>query len=191
MEAAVLHRRCVESWQQRLDGVSGEQWDGPTPCEGWSVRDLVNHVVGEELWTAPLVRGSTIEEVGDRFAGDVLGEDPAATGRAAAAEAAQAVEETAGRGAKVHLSYGDEEADEYVRQLAADHLVHGWDLAAATGQDRALDDELVAEVAGWYADREALYRSGGAVGPVVNRTGDRQTELLARFGRDAGWSPGS
>ena len=51
--------------------------------------------------------------------------------------------------------------DEYVHQLAADHLVHGWDLAVATGGDTRLDPALVAEVAGWYADREDLYRQAG------------------------------
>ena len=48
---------------------------------------------------------------------------------------------------KVHLSYGDEDMTEYVAQLAADHLIHGWDLAVATGGDTALDDDLVEAVA--------------------------------------------
>lgn len=188
MDAAVLHRRCLDAWQQRLDKVVEDQWDRPTPCAGWTVRDLVNHVVGEELWTTPLVRGATLEEVGDRFDGDVLGEDPVGTGRRAGAEAADAVDGAAPGGGKVNLSYGQEDLEEYVRQLATDHLVHGWDLAAATGQPRDLDPELVAEVADWFAGREAMYRAGGAIGPVVARLGDRQTELLARFGRDAEWS---
>ena len=89
----------------------------------------------------------TIAEVGDRFDGDLLGDDPLAAGREAAAEATAAVDELLAGIDKVHLSYGDEDPGEYVRQLCADHLIHGWDLAAATGQDRTLDAELVAEVA--------------------------------------------
>ena len=41
----------------------------------------------------------------------------------------------------------------------ADHLIHGWDLAVATGQNRNLDSELVAEVAAWYRNREEIMRS--------------------------------
>ena len=69
-----------------VDAV-GQRWDAPTPCSEWSVRQLVNHVVGEDLWTAPLLRGATIEEFGGRFDGDLLGEAPLRSAEAAAGEA--------------------------------------------------------------------------------------------------------
>ena len=60
---------------------------------GWDVRTLVNHVVGEELWTVPLLEGRTIAEVGDRFDGDVLGAVPSDVVDSAAKAAAAAFEE--------------------------------------------------------------------------------------------------
>jgi uncharacterized protein (TIGR03086 family) len=153
------------------------------------VRDLINHVVGEDRWTSPLMRGQTIEEVGDRFDGDLLGADPRAAGAGAAAEALDAVAETLPSHGTVHLSYGDESMDEYLRQLTADHLVHGWDLAVATGSDRGLDPELVAAVSGWFDHAEESYRSGGMIAGRLPLTGDPQADLLARFGRDANWGP--
>jgi uncharacterized protein (TIGR03086 family) len=190
MDVTSLHRRSVESWQRYLDGVGAEQWNLPTPCTEWDVRALVNHVVGEERWTAPLLDGMTIAEVGDRFDGDLLGADPQAAGRAAAAESTAAVANTLADIDVVHLSYGDEDPAEYVRQLSADHLIHGWDLAAATGQDRTLDPELVAEVAAWFADREELFRSAGIFGPRTHSAGDPQSDLLAASGRAHDWVPG-
>jgi uncharacterized protein (TIGR03086 family) len=187
MDPAELHRRAVESWQSRVESVPEDAWDRATPCPDWDVRALVNHVVGEELWTRPLVDGRTIEEVGSRFDGDVLADDPVGIGRGAAAEAVAAVEERLPEGVTVHLSFGDVPLEEYVRQLVADHLVHGWDLAAATGQDRRLDPALVDEVAAWFADREALYRSSGAVGERPDVGDDAQSQLLAAFGRDPSW----
>ena len=149
----------------------------------------MNHVVAEELWTAPLVDGATMDDVGSRFDGDVLGDDPVAAGRTAAAAAVAAADAKLAEGGIVHLSFGDVPIEEYVHQLTADHLVHSWDLAAATGQSRELDPDLVAELALWFADREELYRSAGAIGrrKGLGADADAQSRLLAGFGRDPSW----
>lgn len=187
MDLGSLYRRTIECWASRVNDVGADQWDAPTPCSDWSVRDVVNHVAGEDLWTVPLVRGRTIEDVGDRFDGDVLGGDPAGAALRAAADAESVVLEALPRGGKVHLSYGEEKLGEYVHQLAADHLVHAWDVAAATGGDTRLDPASVAEVARWFSEREAIYRSAGLIGEPAPLTGDKQSDLLASFGRRAGW----
>jgi len=189
MELVTLHRRAVEQWTARVAAVKDDAWGDPTPCTDWSVRQLVNHVVGEDLWAVPLLRGSTIEQVGSQFDGDVLGDDPVGKARTAAEEAAAVVDEIVPGGGRVQLSYGEEDLAEYVRQLCADHLIHGWDLAAATGGDTSMDPELVAEVGAWFAEREPKYRGAGVVGPRPNRGGDPQSDLLAAFGRDAQWGP--
>ena len=189
MELETLHRRAVEHWAARVTAVKDDQWGDPTPCTEWSVRDLVNHVVGEELWTAPLLRGKTIKEVGGQFDGDVLGDGPLERAGSASAEAVAVVDEIVPGGGRVQLSYGEEDMGEYVRQLCADHLIHGWDLAAATGGDTSMDPELVAEVGAWFAQREAMYRSGGAIGPRQSGRGEPGSDLLAAFGRASDWGP--
>ncbi|KRF49006.1 hypothetical protein ASH01_04990 [Terrabacter sp. Soil811] len=183
------YRRSVQWWSQQVASVADDQWGLPTPCSEWTVRDLVNHVTGEDLWTSPLMRGRTIADVGSRLDGDLLGEDARDAAASAATEALGTVAERLPSHGTVQLSYGEESMDEYVRQLVADHLVHGWDLAAAIGQDRALDPGLVADVVTWFDRMEEAYRSGGAVGPRMPSGGDAQTDLLARFGRDATWGP--
>src|ERR671911_105737 len=134
MDVTDLHRRTVAAFVSRLDTV-GERWSAPTPCPDWDVRSLVNHIAYEDVWTVPLMEGATIAEVGDRFEGDLLGDDPVAAARAAAAAAPIAPASGLVAGRIVPLSFGDTPAEEYAYQLAADHLVHGWDLAAATGGD--------------------------------------------------------
>lgn len=187
MDLPTLYRRTLDWWVSRVDAIGDGQWSDPTPCSKWTVRELVNHVVSEDRWAAPLLEGATIQEVGDRFDGDLLGDDPVRAAHAAAEEAASSGSERLPRGGRVHLSYGEEDMEEYARQLCADHLVHGWDLAAAIGADRTMDAQLVDEVAAWFVDREELYRAGGAVAARAHDSGDAQTDLLAAFGRSAAW----
>ena len=190
MELSELHRRCSEEWAARVAAAaSTDVWGRPTPCEGWDVRALVNHVVVEDLWTRPIMERVTIEEVGDRYAGDPLGDEPVRAAADAASDAGSAVREQLPRGGTVHLSFGDAPVEEYVWQVSTDHLVHAWDLAAATGQDRTLDPELVSDVATWFAGREQMYRDAGVIGPRPSGAGeDPQSRLLAAFGRDPSWS---
>jgi uncharacterized protein (TIGR03086 family) len=191
MALETTYRRSVEFWKATVQEVS-DDWAAPTPCTDWNVRALVNHVVGEDRWTKPLVDGRTIADVGDAFDGDLLGEDPKPLAMAAADEAITAVAERLPAGGKVHLSYGEEDIEEYISQLVADHLIHGWDLAAATGQQRVLDPELVAAVAAWFRNREEIYRSSGAIAarPESTSSGNPQADLLIAFGRNPDWSSG-
>ena len=191
MDVEAAYRRSVSGWMAAVEGVDGN-WTASTPCADWDVRQLVNHVVGEDRWTKPLVDGRTIADVGDSLDGDLLGERPVAAAREAAEEAVTAVTARLPEAGLVHLSYGEETIAQYILQLTADHLIHGWDLAVATGQDRDLDSEVVAVVSGWFADWEQRYRSSGvvAVRPESAQSGSAAAELLIAFGRDPDWSAG-
>jgi uncharacterized protein (TIGR03086 family) len=188
MDAVELFRRTAAEWTTRASGVAPGQWTARTPCSEWDVRSLVNHVVGEQRWLPPLMAGSTIEEVGDRFDGDLLGDDPGTVTVEAAAEADAAVPDAVAEQRIVHLSFGDLPAEEYTRQVAADQLIHAWDLAAATDGDRHLDPSAVEAVAAWFTSNEDMYRSMGMVDarPDVPAD-DPQSALLAAFGRDPSW----
>ncbi len=187
MDVSTLYPRTVEFFTDRLDAVAPDQWNDPTPCTEWTVRDLVNHVTYENRWTVPLMKGATIEDVGDQFEGDLLGDDPVGYSRTAAREAAASVAAALPSGGTVHLSFGETPMSEYAMQLAADHLIHGWDLAAATDGDTRMDPQLVQALTVWFDDNEDGYRQAGAISSRRQLTGDAQHDLLARFGRDAAW----
>jgi nitrilase len=186
-EVPELHRRAVEHFGDLVQQVGPDQWDNPTPCDDWSVRELVNHVAGENCWTAPLFAGQTVADVGDRFDGDVLGADPPAAWKTGAAEAIAAVHQPGAMDRTVHLSFGDFPGREYAMQLFADMLIHGWDLARGIDADERLDPELVTALATWFSGVAHVYREGGAVAarPDVPDDADAQTKLLAEFGRQA------
>ena len=184
MNTAELYAHCDAAFTARLADIDGH-WDAPTALPGWDVRALVHHIVLEERWTPPLFAGLTIAEVGDMLDGDQLVPDPLTAARDASDAALAAVRGDGALDKTVHLSFGDVPGAEYARQLAADHLVHAWDLARAVGGDDRLDPDAVHAVLEWFGDTEDAYRAAGVIGPRVDvpADADEQTQLLARFGR--------
>jgi len=180
-----LMRSAFEAFEHRVAAVEATQWTASTPCDEWDVRTLVNHVLAELLWIPPLLQGATIAEVGDRFDGDVLGDDPVAAWSAAAAAAVEAAQEPGALDATVHLSFGDFPGSEYVGQVTSDVIIHTWDLARGLGVDDRLDAPLVEFVAGFLGPQIEAWRSAGAFGPAaeVHDDADAQARLLAQTGR--------
>ena len=180
-----LHERAFAEFGGRVHAVGPDQWSAPTPCTDWTVRDIVNHLTSEQLWVPPLLGGATVEQVGSRFDGDVLGADPVSAWDSAATAARAALAEPGAVERTVHLSYGDRPAEFYVRELTSDLLLHAWDLARALGTDETLDAELVdAVLASTEPHASELAASGLFAPPVPVPAGaDPQTRLIALSGR--------
>lgn len=186
LAAEEFYRRSVATFDASMRAVGPADWDKPTPCTEWDVRALVAHVVDEDLWVPPLLDGKTIAEVGDSLSGDPLGDDPRASWDKARQEGV-AASEGADPQATVHVSFGDITAEEYLKQVATDHVIHAWDLAQAVGASVDFDNDAV-EAAYLYLEPNAeLWRQAGAFGPAapVPDGADRLTELVALTGRSA------
>lgn len=185
MNLPQIHERALNATGKVVEGVSPGQFDLPTPCDGWSVHELLNHVVGGNLWAAELAAGRTIEEVGDRLDGDTVGDDPQASYRASAQRAAAAFNAPGAMDAPCAVSYGPVPGSVYCGHRILDVVIHGWDLAKATGQDTTLDPELVDDVAAIVAPQMELLAGSNMFGTTVAVSGDAdpQTRLLAQLGR--------
>ncbi|MTE19612.1 TIGR03086 family protein [Streptomyces sp. TRM43335] len=177
--------RAYEEFDRRVRAVRDDQWDAPTPCAEWSVRDLVGHLVGEHLWAPWLLRGATLEEVGDRFDGDVLGDDPVAAWRRAAAESKAAFHRPGALEGRVHTSDGPRPTVDYAREMITDLTVHAWDLARGIGADDRLDEELARWVHDAVRPVAGTLRATGLFGePVeVAPSAGPQERLVALLGR--------
>ncbi|RJK94812.1 TIGR03086 family metal-binding protein [Vallicoccus soli] len=173
----------LQAFTDRVAHVPADRWDAPTPCEGWSVRDLVGHLVSEHLWAPYLLEGGTVEEAGDRFDGDLLGDDPARAWDRAE-EGSAAAWSAADLDSTVHLSSGDAPAREYADQMLLDLTVHGWDLARGAGLDERLEPRLVRHALRWAQDNEAMVSGSGLFGERQEpASDDPQDQLLALLGR--------
>lgn len=143
MDLPDAHARALASTARIVGAVSGDQLHDPTPDEEWDVEALLRHVVSGNLWVGPLVGGSTIEQVGDRLDGDVLGDDFRASYDRSATEADTAFRADGAMDAPCAVSYGPVPGRVYCGHRLVDVLVHGWDVAHATGGDTDLPDDLV------------------------------------------------
>jgi uncharacterized protein (TIGR03086 family) len=180
-----IHRRALDQVTARVELIGDDQWELPTPCTEWNVRALVKHLVSGTSWVGPLVDGLTIAEVGNRFDGDLLGDDPKPAWRRAAAAAVEACGSEGAMGRLVHLSAGDVPASEYIDERILDLSMHIWDLARAIGADETLEPDLVEAATKVLADKADLWRSAGLLGPATETApgADAQTLLLAESGR--------
>jgi uncharacterized protein (TIGR03086 family) len=176
---AERYRRVSAGFTTRADAVV--DWDVPSPCEGWTARDIVDHLVE---WFPPfLAQGAGV----DLGAGPPVASDPAGAWRSLDRGVQTLLDDPATAGRRFrHEHVGDHALPDAIGQFfLGDVLVHTWDLARATGQDETLDpDEVASMLDGIEAYDEAL-RESGQYGPKVDvpTDADPQTRLLAFLGR--------
>jgi uncharacterized protein (TIGR03086 family) len=182
-----LYGRASRRLGDKVMSIADDQWTGSTPCSDWDVRALVNHLASENAWIPPLLAGKTIADVGDALDGDLLGSDPKAAWQRYADEAIEAVDQDGALDRTVHISRGDVSGGEYVLEVLADLIVHGWDLARAIGIDETIEPELLDAAYSFYEPLAELLEPSGAFGDHVEAPpdADRQTKLLAMLGRRA------
>ncbi len=185
IELALAHDRALAATRVIVAGIGDDQWALPTPCAEWNVRELVNHIVSGNFWAAELGTAKTIADVGDRLDGDVLGDDPVATYDTAAAAASAAFSAPGAMEAPCAVSYGPVPGEIYAGHRYIDVLIHGWDIAVATGQDTHIDPELVETCWEIVAPQADLLIGSGMFSTGVHAppAADRETALLAVLGR--------
>jgi len=164
-------------------GVRADQWDAPSPCDGWTVRDVVNHTVGGmEIFAAELTGGAA----GDHAA-DWLGVDPAAAYATAAANDRAAWAQPDGLSRTITISLGALPGPMAAAVHLTELLGHGCDIAVATGQEHLLDEASVEGLLAMMAQMGGIdaFRLPGIFGPAVAVPDDAPAHLrlLGYLGR--------
>ena len=151
---------AIDAFTDKVSAVPADRWNQPTPDTEWTVRDLVNHVTGEHLWVPHLLGGETLEQVGDRYDGDVLGDDQV-TAWITAADASRKAWLHVQPGLQVHLSSGLTPVDEYAAQMHLDLVIHGWDLARGAALDDSIDPDVAQQVLDYVAPLATAWSAAG------------------------------
>lgn len=157
--------------------VPEREWSAPSPDEGWTVRDVLNHVTSEHLWAPRLLRGETVAEVGDAYDGDVLGDDPVGAWKRAMAASLQAWAQADASGS-VHVSFGEISVEEYAHQMLLDLTVHGWDIAAGAGVAYAPVADAVEDAIAYWTPRAEQGVAAGIFKPATGYDGENRLGVL-------------
>lgn len=181
-QIAERHSRLAAAMTERIANVDEEGWSAPTPCEDWDARALLHHLV-----ETPAIFFGLVDE-----APPPPGPDPDTDPVGAFAHVhdavASALRDPAIAEREFDGAFGKNTFAGAIDQfICADLVLHGWDLARATGQDEHVDPDDVRVIG------EALYPVGdairrpGAFGRAVEPPpdADEQTKLLCFLGRPA------
>jgi uncharacterized protein (TIGR03086 family) len=174
-------------------GIRPDQRGGPTPCPGFDVAALLAHLVGAVRMFGRLPVAGTWEAAHESApAAEPSG--ALAEYDAAAAQALDAWRTPQARERTYPTPWGELPGEVIAGFLFLEVLVHGWDLAVATGQDGRLDPALAEpalEMARQWVTAEA--RTPTLFGHEVPVTADAAVgdRLVAFLGRHPGWTPAS
>lgn len=180
---ASTHRDIATTFTERVAGV--RDWDAPAPVDGWTARDVVDHLV---TWLPGFLSGGGVELP------DVpsVADDPVAAWWAHT-DAVQALLESPRAGEDfTHPHAGTQVLGTVIENFyIADVFMHTWDLARATGQDDTLDPDRCEAMLAGMRPIEGILRSSGQYGPAVPVPADAsaQDRLLGFIGRDPSWRP--
>ena len=118
--------------------VPNDAWDNPSPCEGWSARDVVAHQVGVLDGVAHMAAGN--EMILPAMPEDRS--DPVALWAESCDRVLAALDSEGALHHEGAYWFGPMSIDELIGVVQWDPLTHAWDVAQAAGIEAALDENL-------------------------------------------------
>ncbi|GAA1671238.1 hypothetical protein GCM10009830_16540 [Glycomyces endophyticus] len=175
-----------------VKGVKAEDWNRPTPCSEWTVAQVLQHAVGDQLGFASAITGgdgpswNPFAPSGEPIADPV---EFTLLGTTAAADAWATIPEDAAE-VPVPVPPNVLDAVTGVGACALDAAVHAWDIAVATGQPQPLSQWAAGEILIAAKQIVEPLRAWGAYAPAVDGAegDDAVAELLRYLGRDPKWT---
>jgi len=185
------YRAHADAFERKVAAVQPEQWSNPSPCADWTARDVVGHIVD--------MHGVMLRPLGRQLSpAPSVADDPLGAFTAARADIESLLDDRELAETVCDTPGGRLTVEQHIDQVVSeDMVIHGWDLARATGQDDTIDPADVERA--WAANQQipadllAKLRTPEAFGPGVHVLGPEvavpddaplQHRLLGLLGRD-------
>jgi uncharacterized protein (TIGR03086 family) len=128
--------RALDATGQVVDAVAADQWAAATPCTDWTAADLLRHLVLGNSRFAAAVSGDSLPEDAGPDSGLPAAYRDSAAALLTAFGAPGALERV------VTVPFGTVPGSVALHLRLTEVLVHGWDLAQATGQPAEFPADL-------------------------------------------------
>ncbi len=135
-----LHHRALEVTNKVVANVKPEQLSAKTPCAAFTVKDLLNHMIGGNHMFVAAAKGEEVKAPDSPP--DFVGNDPHSAWKESSAAVQQAWSDESLLAKTAKLPFAELPGEVALGIHFMEALVHGWDLAKATGQDTTLPDDL-------------------------------------------------
>ena len=181
------YTKALYGFDHVVRSVPASAWSNPSPCEGWSARDVLGHVIAVQGYVDSLARGvePTLNPYG--MPGDLAGDDPQAAWSTARESVLDAIDQPGVLERTVQTFRAEETIDHFLAWNVVDTLAHTWDLARACGLDDSLDGDLVAHAHSQAAPVVDAMRQPPFFSAPATVTDDSATaQFLALLGRRVG-----
>lgn len=139
----------VPAMNDLVDSITTDQLGAPTPCDEFTVHDVLDHMIVGGTTFTHLFRGESPPAVS---APAVYGRVPAGEFRTALEDLLAAVQSDGAMERIVDTPIGQMDGETFARVVALDGLVHAWDLAVSTGRKYRIDPAVVADVQAFARD---------------------------------------
>jgi uncharacterized protein (TIGR03086 family) len=191
MELRPLMVRAVEASNAVVRGIGPDMMDRATPCPEFDVRALLGHLSG---WMTEPARAAALKRPNTGAPDEDFAPEPGWAERLTERTRATAEawsEPAAWEGTATLSGEMEMPAGTIGGLVFAEFLLHGWDLATATGQEFALDDDLAEALFGQVSSMADMGRRYGAFGPEVPvpASAPPVERALGLAGRDPAWRP--
>jgi uncharacterized protein (TIGR03086 family) len=181
-EIAERYERITNQFTERVRAVPADAWNNPSPCEGWTAREVVGHLTE---WIPGFFGSQGLEFP----AVPSVQDDPVGAWETVQTTIAKALADPVIAERQVETPFSQQSLAETVDMIVTgDVFTHTWDLSRATGQPETLDPEqLQRMVASIGAMPEEALRADGMFGPPIDvpADADEQTRFLGYLGRRA------